>query len=50
MTLSNCVPFQMVTSLNGKNLLPDGAYSLLNEKFFIHVYMKITFIKFSDLP
>ena len=50
MTLSNCVPFQMGTSLKGKNLLPEGANSLLNEKFFIYVYMKITFIKFSDLP
>ena len=34
MILFNCVPFQMGTSLKGKNLLPEWVNSLLYEKFF----------------
>ena len=35
MILFNCVHFQMGTSLKGKNLLPEGANSLLYEQFLI---------------
>ena len=49
MVLFNCVPFQMGTSLKGKNLLPEGANSFLYEQFLI-VSWKITFITLSDLP
>ena len=45
--LFNCVPFQMGTSLKGKNLLPEGANSFLYEQFFI--VWKITFTILSDL-
>ena len=31
MIFFNCVPFQMGTSLKGKNLLPEGANSFLYE-------------------
>ena len=46
--LFHCVPFQMGTSLKGKNLLPLGANSFLYEQF-LKVW-KITFITLSDLP
>ena len=42
MILFNCVPFQMGTSLKGKNLLPEGANSFLYQQFLI--VSKITFI------
>ena len=48
MILFNRVPFQMGTSLKGKNLLPEGANSFLYEQFY-RVW-KITFITLSDLP
>ena len=48
MILFNCAPFQMGTSLKGKNLLPEGANSFLYEQFLI--VWKITFITLSDLP
>ena len=48
MILFNCVPFQMGTSLKGKNLLLGGANSFLYEQF--HIVWKITFITLSDLP
>ena len=47
MILFSCVPFQMGTSLKGKNLLPEGANSFLYEQFLI--LWKITFITLSDL-
>ena len=46
--LFNCVPFQMGTSLNGKNWLPEEATSFLYEQFLI--VWKVTFITLSDLP
>ena len=48
--LYNYVPFQIRTSLKGKNLLPEGANSFLYEQFLI--VWKITFITLhvSDLP
>ena len=46
--LFNCVPFQMGTSLKGKNLLPLEANSFLYEQFLI--VQKISFITLSDLP
>ena len=48
MILFNCLPFQMKTSLKGKNLLPEGANSFLYEQFLIAY--KITFITLIDLP
>ena len=48
MILLNCVPFQMRTSLKGKNLLPEGANSFLYEQFL--VVWKVTFIILSVLP
>ena len=48
MILFNCVPFQMGTSLKGKNLLPEGANSFLYEQFLI--VWKITFTTLGDLP
>ena len=48
MILFNCVPFQLGTSLKGKNLLPGGANSFLYEQFLI--VWTITFTTFSDLP
>ena len=48
MILFNCVPFQMGTSLKGKNLLPEGANYFLYEQYLI--VWKITFITLSDLP
>ena len=48
MILFNCVPFQIGTSIKGKNLLPGGANSFLYEQFLI--VWKITFITLSDLP
>ena len=47
MILFNCVPFQMGTSLKGKNLLPEGANSFIYEQFLI--VWKITFITLSEL-
>ena len=47
MVFFNCVPFQMETSLKGKNLLPEGANSFLYEQFLI--VWKIAFITLSDL-
>ena len=35
MILFNCIPFQMGTSLKGKNLLPEEANSFLYEQFLI---------------
>ena len=32
MILFNCIPFQIGTSLKGKNLLPEEANSFLNEQ------------------
>ena len=43
-----CVPFQMGTSIKGKNLLPEGPNSFLYEQFLIE--WKITFNTLSDLP
>ena len=43
--LFNCIPFQMGTSLKGKNLLPEGANSFLYEQFLI--VWKITYITLS---
>ena len=48
MIFFNCVPFQMGTSLKGKNLPPEEANSFLYEQFLI--VWKITFITVSDLP
>ena len=48
MNLFNYIPFQIGTSLKGKNLLPEGANSFLYEQFLI--VWKITFITLSDLP
>ena len=42
MILFNCVPFQMGTSLKGKNMLPEGAYSFLYEQFLKRVVWKFT--------
>ena len=47
MILSNCIPFQMGTSLKGKNLLPEGANSFFYEQLLI--VWKITFVTLSDL-
>ena len=49
MILFNCIPFQMGTSLKGKNLLPEGANSFLNKQFLI-VYGKLLLSTLSDLP
>ena len=46
--LFNCVPFQMGTSLKGKNLLLEGVNSFLYGQFLI--VWKINFITLSDLP
>ena len=46
MVLFIYVPFQMGTSLKGKNLLPEGANSFLYEQALI--IWKITFITLSD--
>ena len=43
----SCIPFQMGTSLKGKNLRPEGANSFHHEQFLI--VLKITFITLSDL-
>ena len=40
--------FEKGTSPKGKNLLPEGANSFLNEQFLI--VLIITFITLSDLP
>ena len=48
MILFNYVPFQVGTSLKGKNSLPEGANSFHYEQFLI--VWKITFITLSDLP
>ena len=48
MSVFNCVPFKMGTSLKRKNLLPERANYFLYEQFFI--VWKITFITLSDLP
>ena len=48
MILFSSVPFQRETSLKGKNLLPEGANSFLNEHFLI--VGKIIFITLSELP
>ena len=47
MILFNCFPFQMGTSLTGKNLLLEGVNSFLYEQFLI--VWKITFITLNDL-
>ena len=48
MIIFNCIPFQMGTSLKGKNSLPEGANSFLYEQYLI--VWKFTFITLSDLP
>ena len=35
MIIFSCIPFQMGTSLKGKNLLTEGANSILYEQFLI---------------
>ena len=47
MIIFNCIPFQMITSLKGRNLLPEGANSFLYEPFLI--VWKITFITLTSL-
>ena len=44
--LFNCLPFQIGTSLSGKNLLPKGATSFLQEQFLM--VWKITFTTLGD--
>ena len=48
MILFSFVPFQIGTSLKGKNLLPQGANSFLFEQFLI--VWKVNIITLSDLP